>query len=49
MELKEWSVWVWTEFMKIRMGISQVGSFDCGNVFWFPKGTWNCGISLPAE
>jgi hypothetical protein len=42
--LKEKSVRVWTEFMKIRMGVSQVGSLECGNVFFFflfPKSTWN--------
>jgi hypothetical protein len=37
---------VWAEFMMIRMGISQVGSFECGNVFGFQKAP---GISLQAE
>jgi hypothetical protein len=45
------SVRVWTEFMKIRLGISQVESLECGNgfflffVFWFPKSTWNFSSS----
>jgi len=37
MELKGKSVRVWTEFMKIRMGISQVESLECGNVFLVSK------------
>ena len=31
--------------MKIRMGISQVGSCECGNIFWFPKSTCNFSTS----
>jgi hypothetical protein len=37
LNLKEKGVRVRTEFMKIRMGVSQVGSIECGDVFLVSK------------